>query len=197
MIRLALPIALFAIPSALFAQEHPYLSRFELIQQPGAVRVEWTMIAGNTCFDTEVWRGTAPEALSLIGLISGPCGSISVPTDFAYTDTAPPELSTLYYRLVLGSAGQSTTRSIVFDQLVTSVIRIVPDRTGDGVDVFLAVPLSANVELRCWDISGKLVFSASRLTGSKHHVPVGSQAHGAFIVQAVTDRRSFTGRFVR
>lgn len=196
MIRSALSLFLLFPAAWVQAQEHPYLSRFELIGQQGAVRLEWTMVAGNTCINTEIWRGTDPNALERIGVISGLCGSITSPVDYTYTDNVPPELSTLYYRLVLGIAGASSTQSIVFDQLVDSEIRIVAFPMDHGIDVHLAVPLNAEVDLNCWTMDGKLVYTASGLRGHRHHVPVPTNASGAMILQAISNGRSITGRFV-
>ena len=178
------------------AQEHPYLSRFELIEQPGSVRLEWTMIAGNTCFNIEVLRGTSATELLPIGIISGLCGNITAPVEYSFTDASPLEFTTLYYQLVLGIAGTSSIQHIVFDQLITSPIRIVPDATGDAVDVFLAVSLNAEVDLRCWSVDGRSVFTSMAQTGNRHHLPLGAAARGGFIVEAIADKRSIIGRFV-
>ena len=193
--RSVLPVVMLSAFAAQ-AQEHPYLSRFELFEQQAAVRMEWTMVAGSTCNGIEVWRGTDPDALQLIGRIYGLCGNITSPVDYSFTDASPIEFTTLYYQLVLGTAGPSSIQHIVFFQVLTSEIRIVPNATGDGVDVVLAIALNADVELRCWAADGRLVYAASALSGNRHHIPLGATARGGFIVEAIADKRSITGRFV-
>jgi hypothetical protein len=180
-------------PLAVLAQEHPYLSRFELVEQPGAVRVEWTMIAGNTCTDIEVWRGTHTSDLHPIGTIHGLCGNISEPVFYEWTDHQPPENSVLYYRIVLGTSGPSSILSIDFDQFTSSDVRVV--RTdADRVEVFLNVPFSADVEWRCYTADGRPLGYGSG-TGQWHAVDLGGAASGAYIFTAVAEGRMFTARF--
>lgn len=187
-------LAIALLGSDANGQEHPYLSRFELTEQQGAVRVEWTMIGGNTCFDIEVWRGLDPSALERIGTISGLCGHIVEPVDYAFNDGSPPEFSLLFYRLVLGSAGPSSIKSLDFRQVTSSEIRLVPDVNIAGVNVYLDLSNSAEVELRCWTVDGKLIITKYRLVGRTHFIPMPTISSGVIIVQATSNGRMITGR---
>lgn len=151
------------------AQGHPYLSRFELVEQFGRIKVEWTLVAGNTCYDIEVLRGTDTTAVEPIGTIYGLCGNISEPVDYAFTDAEPIPFATAYYRLVLGSGGPTAFKSIRFDQLREADIRLT-DLGHGTIGVLLNVSEGTDVELRCWSIHGRMLAPAIKAKGGNHRL---------------------------
>ncbi len=54
-----------------FAQEHPFLSKFDLKETVGAVTLEWMVISGNTCFGIQVLRSFNGLGYVQIGEIGG------------------------------------------------------------------------------------------------------------------------------
>ena len=78
----------------------PYLD-FSLSNSGSNALVTWTVKAGNTCQDVEVWRGTDSLNLKEIYTYPGICGDDDSSKVYSYTDKPPVAGITYYYRIVI------------------------------------------------------------------------------------------------
>lgn len=78
----------------------PYLD-FSLSNSGSNALVTWTVKAGNTCQDVEVWRGTDSLNLKEIYTYPGICGDDDSNKVYSYTDNPPVSGIVYYYRIVI------------------------------------------------------------------------------------------------
>lgn len=196
MLRILLSsLLLGSLPAS--AQEHPFLSQFDVSQLDGAVRLEWTMVAGNTCTDTRIHRSVNRGAFEVVGLLSGICGDITTPKQYNWTDVAPVEVSFLAYRLELGTNGNSSVQELFFDQLVSSEQLFFPSPVEDRAALVLRTDLNGTVDLRVWDLSGRLRLERLSARGAQHELDLGAWPSGLYVYEANADGKRFTGRFLK
>jgi hypothetical protein len=193
-----LPFAFLAGHSAhAQSEEHPYIKSFDLTVLDGRIHVVWTMQGGSTCDGSEVLRSTDGVDFAAIHSISGICGDAQLDVPFGWTDEAPREFSTLYYRIKLGNQGFSSVKSVAFTQLTSSDQRFYPSPVQDEATLLLNVPSSAQVDLWVFDASGRVVLERTGLAGREHRISLFGEASGLYSYLAVSDGKRFTGTFVK
>lgn len=188
------------LPLAMAAQEsgeHPFIKSFTLTVLDGRVQVDWTMQGGSTCDGSEVLRSTDGVAFEVIHRIEGICGDPILDVPFGYRDDSPPELSRIYYRINLGLEGQSSIKSVDFDQLTESEQRFFPVPVANTATLLLNVPGSARVDLRILDAGGREVWQAAGLVGPRHELDLAFLRAGLYLYVADVGGRRFQGRFVK
>jgi len=195
---LAVPVVgLLFIPSSASAQEHPFLSAFTLTENTGSITLQWALVAGSTCAGTKIERSLNGVEFTLVHEIFGVCGALSEPVSYNWTDPAPPEFSTVYYRLQLGANGNSSIQSLQFDQLVTTDQRAYPSPAFDVVTIAVRIAQQAEVDLRVWNSAGKQVLDRVGEAGPAHEFNVKTLPAGVYTYDAVSDGKHFSGRFVK
>lgn len=177
------------------AQEHPFLSRFDITEGDGQVYLDWTMVSGNTCDGTRILRSLDSLNFVEIGSLSGLCGSISTPTYFQHLDSDPPELTTVFYRLQLSTNGFSSIQRIDLKRLFTAEHRVFPSPMVDNGTLLLRVDPETHVVLRIWSATGRLVHDATG-RGGRLDVPAATWPAGVYIYEASAEGRKLSGRFV-
>ena len=194
---IALAACALHLAGAVQAQEHPFLSEFTLTENTGSITLQWTLVAGSTCAGTKVERSLNGVDFALVHEIFGVCGALAEPVSYNWTDPAPPEFSTVYYRLQLGTNGSSSIRSLQFDQLVTTDQRAYPSPASDMVTIAVRVAQQAEVDLSVWSSAGKLVIALIGEVGPTHELSVKTLPAGVYTYDAVSDGKHFSGRFVK
>lgn len=179
------------------AQEHPFIAAFELTELEGNIRIDWTMQAGTTCNGTEVERSTDGASFAKVHRIDGICGSGTEPVPYTWLDEAPPEFTTLYYRVKLGINGYSSVKSVIFDQLTISDERFFPSPMADEATLILNVSSSATIDLLVYDATGRVVLQRTGVPGPSVPVSLVGHSSGVFAFRAESEGRVFTGSFVK
>lgn len=177
--------------------EHPFIESFTLTVQDGRVLVDWVMKGGTSCDGSEVERSLNGVDFVRVHRIEGICGDPTVPVPFSWADEEPVELSTLHYRIVFGSQGRSSTKSVSFDQLVRSEQRFFPSPADASATLLLKVPASAQVDLLIADAAGRVMLRREGLVGARHELDLYAFPAGSYSYVAVADGRRFEGRFVK
>lgn len=177
--------------------EHPFIESFTLTVQEGRVQVDWVMKGGTSCDGSEVERSLNGVDFVRVHRIEGICGDPGVPVAFTWVDESPVELSTLHYRIVFGSQGRSSVKSVRFDQLVASGQKFFPSPTTGPATLLLKVPASAKVDLLVVDATGRVMLRREGLVGARHELELSGFAAGTYSYVANADGLRFEGRFVR
>lgn len=195
------PLLLFlpflVLPVEAQEAEHPFIESFTLTVQEGRVQVDWVMKGGTSCDGSEVERSVNGSDFVRVHRIEGICGDPSVPVPFSWADEEPLELSTLSYRIVFGSQGRSSVKSVRFDQLLASEQRFYPSPTSGPATLLLNVPASAKVDLLIVDATGRVMLRREGLVGARHVLDLLALPAGAYSYVASADGLRFEGRFVR
>lgn len=188
---------LCAAPLTILAQEHPIIAAYTLTEFDGGIRIEWTIQGGSTCNGQDVERSTDGVTFTQVHRIEGICGSTSDPVPYDWIDNAPPEFSTVYYRIKLGFDGYTSVKSIVFDQLTTSDQRFFPSPMTDEATLALNIQTSASFDLEISDSRGRAVFQRSAVQGNSIVFTLPGVATGTYSYRAMSGSRVFTGQFVK
>ena len=94
------------------AQTNDILGKFTASTSDNTITLSWQIIAGSTCFGTQIYRSTDSVNFTQIGEIFGICGSVSKAENYEFRDADPVKNRINYYRLKLGSSGFSRVASI-------------------------------------------------------------------------------------
>jgi hypothetical protein len=179
------------------AQEHPYIAAYALTEFDGGIRVNWTILGGSTCDGQEVERSTDGTTFASVHRIEGLCGDPFIARSYEWVDQAPPEFSTVYYRVKLGVDGYTSIKSVVFDQLTSSDQRFFPSPMANEATLLLNIPSGTPVDLRIWDGTGRLVWERLGIPGPKIELALPTGPAGVYTYTAIGLGRRFSGRFVR
>lgn len=177
------------------AQEHPFLSRFELREGDGWVSIDWTMIGGNTCDGTRIMRSTDSLNFETVGTISGLCGDIVEPVPYNFIDHTAPEMATLYYRLELGLNGYSSIKRIDLQRLSSVEHRFQPSPVNDHGELLLRVDPDQQVEIQFFDAQGGSMTTISG-RGGRHPIDVSQWPAGVYFYQVRAADLFVQGKFV-
>ncbi len=183
-------------PVILCAQEHPFITSYELTELDGAIRIEWS-IFGGTCNGQDVERSTDGSNFGTVHRIEGICGGSETPVPYNWTDPEPPEFTTVYYRVKLGVEGYTSVKAVEFDQLTTSDQRFFPSPMNGSATLVLNVQNGAAVDLFIHDASGREILALIGLPGPTLALELPSATSGTYSYRALSDGRVFEGRFVR
>ncbi len=195
---LLLSLAAISGTGSVCAQEHPFLSEYALTELPDGVLVNWTIHGGSTCDGQEVQRSTDSLNFSVVHTIQGICGSPEASTPYTWFDPAPPELSTVFYRLKLGFDGFSSVKAVFFEQLNESDQRFFPNPATDVATLVVDAKPNTPLDLLVFNGSGMLVVSLSGVNGPTVDIPVQQLPAGLYTYRVSTvEGRSFSGRFVK
>jgi hypothetical protein len=179
------------------AQEHPYIGYYSLTELDGGVRVDWTIQGGSTCDGQEVERAIDGSDFEPVHRIEGICGDPAFSVPFFWFDTGVPEFSSVQYRIRLGAQGYSSVKTIAFDQLTHSAQRFFPSPMAEEATLLINVPASAPVDLRIWDLTGKLVMEDPSAVGQMHTIRLVNAPSGMYLYRATSEGRVFQGRFMK
>ncbi len=177
------------------AQEHPFLSEFKLSEADDAVKVEWTMVAGGTCVGTAILRSLDSLAFQPVGYIDGICGNIIDPVSYQFVDNTAPELSTLFYRLELGSSGSSSIKKIELQRLHSVAHRFQPSSVSDQGEILLNVDPEIPVQIDLFNAVGKQIGQVNG-RGGRHGIEVRGWDQGLYIYQVSIAGERSSGKFV-
>lgn len=194
-LRSVLLWSILGLAATMDAQEHPFLSYFQLRETAAGVELDWEMVQGNTCEGIEILRALDPSALEVTGSIPGLCGSISEPVPYTYTDTDPPELNTVYYRLKLGTNGFSSVRSITLTRLRSTDHRVYPSPASNIATLLLRETPGATFDVQVIAASGVQVMDMRGLKGDRVEIDVAELPAGTYIYRVSYAERRLEGRF--
>jgi hypothetical protein len=189
-------IALLWSARSVAQSEHPFIARFELIELDGLVRVDWTLAGGNTCNGMDVERSLDGTSFDAVHRIPGICGDPNAEVRYEWVDTRPVELSTLHYRIRMGSDGISSVKQVRFDQLVETQQWAYPVPCVNELNLLFNIPSSELVELRIYSIDGREV-RIQQGVGHRQVLVVQDLRAGRYTYRAIAGGRVFQGGFVK
>ncbi len=197
LLRIATGLASLGLALSSIAQEHPFIASYTLTEFDGGIRLDWTIQGGSTCNGQDVERSTDGVSFTNVHRIEGICGSTGAAVPYDWFDNAPPEFSTVYYRVKLGLDGYTSIKSVVFDQLTTSDQRFFPSPMTGEATLVVNVRSLATIDVRIWSSNGQLVFERIGASGPSVPIFMPDEPAGVYLYQAESDGRLFVGRFVK
>ncbi len=146
---------LLVMPVGSFAQDGiPYLE-FRLRNSGTAIDVEWTVKAGNTCQDVEVWRGTDSLNLEKVFVYAGICGDNDSAKSYNYVDKPPVLGIEYYYQIVIITDRTKVKRIFSYPSQMPEVF---PNPSKGEVRI-VRVPEVSYSHYELFDANGRLIQS--------------------------------------
>jgi len=144
----------------LLSQQMPEVHGFRAQHSGGVVYLEWTMRSGSICNGISVTRSEDSLNFTQIGSIAGLCGSVSAPVLYRFQDPNPIGNTSLYYRLELGTVGQSNTISLFVPETGFGEYQIFPNPFSANSRLYFFNPRAEQFHLRIFDVRGQAYLSA-------------------------------------
>lgn len=173
------------------------LKKFLAFSTSSSIELKWTISAGFTCSGTEIYRSTDGVDFSKIGEILGVCGSLSESESYSFTDPKPIENAINYYRLTLGSNGNSQTISEFFVKLSSADYLLLPNPVKDNFTLYFKNDFNQKTTIELYTSNGRLIFSLNTLNASKFTFNVSSYDDGLYFFNVVSVKGTrISGKFV-
>ncbi len=139
------------------AQRHPILDKLEVYESGGKVFISCIISAGNTCNGINVLRSTDSVEFTLIGQVSGVCGSNDFPVTYDFVDDNPIKNKPMFYQLEFGGFAPSDILRIVIIDYNSNGYQIRPHPSDDRALIFFENPSNAEFTITLFNSSGKAV----------------------------------------
>lgn len=177
------------------AQNHPMLSDFSVVETDEQAYLSWTIIAGSTCSGIQIYHSTDSVNFTVIGEISGVCGSVTEPQNYNFTDADPVLNSVNYYKLELGGQGFSQIISVKIIALQDGY-QVQPQPANSETRIYFDNDEGQQHELSVYNTDGVKVLS-STTESNYFHVITAKLPSGVYVftIAGPGDRRSVNGKF--
>lgn len=153
------------------------------------MHIQWTLDAGNTCFDMQVERTMDAVLFTEIFTVPGLCGA----TEDLYYEffDAEPSAGPLYYRIT-GSSGiyVSDTVKVNFIALGNQDFIIFPNPASDVIQIGISAFLEQPFFVELYDMQSRVLYS---YTGNSYlqSITVQNMFSGFYFVK-ITDSRGYS-----
>ncbi|MBC8266968.1 MAG: T9SS type A sorting domain-containing protein [Flavobacteriales bacterium] len=159
----------------LYAQSADNLmNEIRLVSTSEFVRLDWEILAGNTCFGIDIERSTDKKNFTQIGHIAGTCGGVDIEPYF-FIDSFPVKNVENCYRVILGLQGNSSAKCLEYLEFKNGYhIRINAKQIS-----FIFEDSYAKEDISFFDIAGKKVVSET-INGTTFNLDVNSFPTGIY-----------------
>lgn len=147
-------------------QVHPIVSGFSGSSVKNTIRLNWTIIGGNTCNGILIQRSSDGISFETIGEIAGVCGSPDVDVPYVFADENPVPNQQNHYRLELGSQGFTTPIIIGFFPLNSDGYSLILDKNNSIATIYFNNPNQLPTSYQLFTLDGKIKTS-NETNGSK------------------------------
>ncbi len=149
-------ILAFSLCGSLKAQ--PLLiENFTGTQFHNSIVLNFTLVKGNTCFDTEIQRSTDGVNFIVINTIAGICGSTQENISYSITDNSPVANSYNYYRINLRSLGFSDIIKVRYIDFSASNALVIYNSQQQLSTLFYKNPSAKKIEFEILNQHGMVI----------------------------------------
>jgi hypothetical protein len=141
----------------LSAQKHPILDKLDVYESEGKVYITCIISAGNTCNGIVVLRSADSIEFSIIGQVSGVCGSNDFPTTYNFVDENPVLNKPSYYQLEFGGFAPTEIIRLFIIDYNSNGYQIRPQPAGDQARIYFENPSNGEYHITLFSISGNSI----------------------------------------
>ena len=163
------------------------LKTFFVIPTSSSVELKWVISAGFTCNGTEIYWSEDSINFERIGGIGGLCGSLDEDVSYSFTDKTPTSNKLNYYRLELGTNGDSQTISTFYVNLASETSLIIPNPSNLNSTVYFRNDFNRSITFRLYNNNGQLVFEKNDVYDTKVELDVGNYPNGLYYFLILTE----------
>lgn len=133
------------------------LSDISLQQKGNSVKLSWTFSSGEQCQGTWVQHGDDSLKMKTIHHVPGICGSSENKVTYEYLHENPEPNSMNYYRLRLGSRGETRVLKVYVNAVEEGFA--IQGQPLSNKTCLLLEEIALGAEIKVYDITGNLQFS--------------------------------------
>jgi hypothetical protein len=137
------------------AQKHPNLDKLDVYESGGKVYITCIISAGNTCNGINVLRSDDSLEFSIIGQVSGVCGSNDFPTTYDFVDQNPILNKPSFYQLEFGGFTPSEIIRIFIIEHNSNGYQIRPQPAGNQARIYFVNSSNSEHSIILFSSSGK------------------------------------------
>ena len=148
--------------------------------------MKWVISAGFTCNGTEIYWSEDSINFERVGGIAGLCGSVSEDISYSFTHNNPISNKLNYYRLELGTNGDSQTISTFYVNLSAESHLIIPNPVKTKTTVYFRNSANRSIAFQLYNNKGQIIFERSEVFDSKIELDVALYPNGLyyFVIQS-------------
>ncbi len=139
------------------AQRHPILDKLEIYESGGKVYITCIISAGNTCNGINVLRSTDSVEFSIIGNVSGVCGSNDFPITYDFVDENPVINKPMYYQLEFGGFAPSEIIRLLIIDYNSNGYQVRPQPASEEARIYFENPANSEFGITLYSSSGKTI----------------------------------------
>jgi hypothetical protein len=158
------------------------IENFTGTQFNNSIVINFTLVKGNTCFDTEIQRSTDGVNFNVIYTISGICGSTLENVSYSITDNSPVGNSYNYYRINLRSLGFSDIIKVRYIDFSASNALVIYNYQQQLSTLFYKNPSAKKIEFEILNQHG-MVIQKGASNKSEWVVSTSDWPHGLYFVR--------------
>lgn len=173
------------------------LKTFFAIPTDNSVELKWVISAGFTCNGTEIYWSKDSVHFERIGGISGFCGSVSEAISYSFTHKNPSSNTVNYYKLELGTNGDSQTISTFYVDLSAETYLSLPNPSNEEMTIYFRNKINQNVSFQIYNSNGILVFEKRNIYDSEVRLNTANLPNGLYNFLILSNEgKPLNGKFV-
>lgn len=139
------------------AQRHPILDKLDIYESGGKVYITCIISAGNTCNGINVLRSTDSVEFSIIGNVSGVCGSNEFPITYDFVDENPLINKPIYYQLEFGGFAPTEIIRLLIIDYNSNGYQVRPHPANEQARIYFKNPSRAEHLITLFSSSGNTI----------------------------------------
>lgn len=158
------------------------IENFTGTQFNNSIVLNFTLVKGNTCTDTEIQRSTDGINFIVINTIAGICGSTQENISYSITDNSPVANSYNYYRINLRSLGFSDIIKVRYIDFSASNALVIYNSQQQLSTLFYKNPSAKKIEFEILNQHGMKIYSGTSNT-SEWNVSTSAWPRGLYFIK--------------
>lgn len=139
------------------AQRHPILDKLDIYESGGKVFITCIISAGNTCNGINVLRSTDSIEFSIIGNVSGVCGSNEFPITYDFVDESPVINKPMYYQLEFGGFAPTEIIRLLIIDYNSNGYQVRPQPANEEARIYFKNPFRTEYLITLFSNSGNTI----------------------------------------
>jgi hypothetical protein len=147
----------FVFTTLSFFSQSSFIEGFSADASSSGVLLRWTILSGNTCNGTRIYRSEDGLYFNQIGAIDGICGSPTESLNYSFVDQNPLPNIENYYRLDLVGIGFSEIIQTTFFVISSNGYLLFPNPSAESNRLVFQNPSNQRMKLEVLDIFGNII----------------------------------------
>ena len=182
---------------SIFAQNEDALLQFQAVQVDNKVQLDFVIKAGYTCNGIQIYRSSDSLNFIEIGDIQGICGSSDRNESYTFSDFSPEKNKNNYYRLQLGTLGNSFTIYLFFVSATDNMALVFPNPVTGESTVYFLNNAHAELQLTVFSCDRKLVYRSPATRGNTFRIASADFNPGIYFFEIRSDEKQrYKGEFI-